>query len=81
MIRIEIEEDARQYALLVSTNAESGAALSRYGAAMYFFGRGQLQAEALEVYRICSPIDSEEPRALLASLGLAEAIQRKEDTA
>jgi hypothetical protein len=52
------------------------AALSRYGAAMYFYARGQMAPDALEVYRICSPIDSEDPRQLLASRGFSQAIQR-----
>ena len=75
MIHIETDEDARQYELLVAGNTESGAALSRYGAAMYFYARGQMTPDALEVYRICSPIDSEDPRQLLASRGLSQAIQ------
>jgi hypothetical protein len=76
MIRIETDEDARQYELLVARNTESGAALWRYGAAMYFYARGQMTADVLEVYRICAPIDSEDPRQLLASRGLSQAIQR-----
>ncbi len=75
MIRIETDEDARQYELLLSPGTERGVALSRYGAAMYFYARGQLTPDALEVYRICSPIDSEDPRQLLASRGLSQAIQ------
>ncbi len=75
MIHIETDEDTRQYELLVARGTERGAALSRYGAAMYFYGRGQLSPDALEDYRICSPIDSEDPRQLLASRGLSQAIQ------
>lgn len=76
MIRIETEEDNVQYDLLASTSHAPGAALWRYAAAMYFYGRGQLPAEALEVFRICSPLDAEDPRPLLAAGGLGTAIER-----
>jgi hypothetical protein len=75
MIRIETDEDARQYELLMSPSTAHGAALWRYGAAMYFFASGQMPAEALEVFRICSPLDGEDPRKLLAARGLASVIE------
>ena len=47
---------------------------TRYAAAMYFFGRGMIGHEALEVYRICSPLDREDPHMLLATGGLASEV-------
>nr|WP_316650766.1 hypothetical protein [uncultured Gellertiella sp.] len=34
---------------------------SRYAAAMYFYRHGQMDAETLEIYRICSRLDAEDP--------------------
>ncbi len=34
---------------------------SRYAAAMYFYRHGQMDAETLEIYRICSRLDEEDP--------------------
>ena len=79
MIRIVTAEDARQHALLVSADDAPGAATSRYAAAMYFHMRGMIAAETLEAYRICSPIDHEDPRRLLEARGLLADIAIKEE--
>ncbi|KQS97778.1 MULTISPECIES: hypothetical protein [unclassified Rhizobium] len=34
---------------------------TRYAAATFFYHRGEMSAEVLEVYRICSRIDAEDP--------------------
>lgn len=34
---------------------------TRYAAATFFYHRGEISAEVLEVYRICSRIDAEDP--------------------
>lgn len=80
MIRIATAEDARQHALLTSRDKSPGSATSRYAAAMYFFARGMIAAETLESYRICSPIDHEDPRGLLAARGLLADIATEEET-
>jgi hypothetical protein len=80
MITIVTVEDARQYALLTSRHTSPGSAASRYAAAMYFFGRGMIEAETLETYRTCSPIDHEDPRGLLAARGLLAGITVEETT-
>lgn len=63
-------EDTRQLALLTAPTGVAGSGRVRYAAAMYFYQRRLLSAEALEVYRTCSPIDGEDPRATLRRLGL-----------
>ena len=49
---------------------QSGSGRLRYGAAMALYGEGKLSAEALEVYRICSSRDADDPGALLQERGL-----------
>jgi hypothetical protein len=48
---------------------------TRYAAAMYFFQRGMISEECLEVYRICSRIDHEDPEPFLARIGLAQEVE------
>ena len=67
------DEDAKQLALLTTPTGAPGSGRVRYAAAMYFYQEGRLGARALEVYRSCSPIDGEDPRATLERLGLTEA--------
>lgn len=44
----------------------------RYAAAMYFFKSGEMDAETLEVYRICAKLDDEDPIRVLQQWGLGE---------
>ena len=69
------EEDGRQFRLFMAGPEENNAGLIRYAAAMYFHSRGLVSAEALEVYRICSPLDHEDLFALLEARGLAGEIR------
>ncbi|WP_417410439.1 hypothetical protein [Hoeflea sp.] len=39
----------------------------RYGAAIYFYLLGKLDAETLEAYRICCDLDLEDPAAVAGS--------------
>ena len=66
----EKEEDV-QLELLAEPVGTLNSGLTRYAAAMYFYQRGALHADALEVYRICSPFDDEDPLAALQRHGLA----------
>lgn len=50
---------------------QPGSGRVRYGAAMALHARGQLSEAALEVYRICSPLDAQDPAPLLAERGLS----------
>jgi len=45
---------------------------TRYAAAMYFYRCGEMSAETLEVYRICSRLDDEDPGAVLRRYGVGE---------
>lgn len=47
-----------------------GSGRVRYGAAMALYAAGRIGPEVLEIYRICSPLDAEDPRALLRTRGL-----------
>ena len=38
---------------------------ARYAAAMYFCQRGEMTADVLEIYRICSRLDAEDPVSVL----------------
>ena len=66
-------EDARQLALLRLAPGQAWSGRARYGAAMYFYQRGLLSAEALEAFRICSRLDAEAPSGLLAQTGAVPA--------
>ncbi|WP_413874385.1 dimethylsulfonioproprionate lyase family protein [Albidovulum sp.] len=63
-------EDARARADLHAALGQPGSGRLRYAAAMHLHGRGLISPEALEVYRICSPHDREDPAGLLAARGL-----------
>lgn len=64
-------DEQRALADLSAPVGAKGSAKLRYAAAMYFNRVGKLSDEVLEVYRICSPFDAENPQALLHSRGLA----------
>lgn len=66
-------EDQRALLDLATPAGVPGSGRLRYGAAMQLNRRGRLSDAALEVYRICAPLDGEEPAALLAARGLAGA--------
>jgi hypothetical protein len=68
MIIPETAEDARELADLQTPPGLPGSGRVRYAAAMHFYNRGQLSADALEVYRILALIDAEDPAPLLARL-------------
>ena len=68
-------EDRRQLEMLGTTPGEADSGRVRYAAAMYFYQRGMISAECLEVYRICSRLDHEDPQPLLTRLGLAPEIE------
>ena len=62
----ESPDDAREHAALRTPPGAPGSGRVRYAAAMHFYNRGQLSAEALEVYRVLALIDAEDPAPLLA---------------
>jgi hypothetical protein len=70
-------ETAEQWALANTPLGEPWSGRTRYAAAMYFYKRGELSAEALEVYRLCSRLDSEDPLPIIGERGVGkEWLQR-----
>lgn len=47
-----------------------GSGRARYAAAMTLYRDGRISAQVLEVYRIASALDGQDPAELLAELGL-----------
>jgi hypothetical protein len=74
MIWIGSPEDARQLELLSSAIGLPRSGHTRYGAAMYFYVNGMIGAGTLEVYRVCSPLDHEDPIRILQAHGLANEV-------
>ena len=62
--------------LLQAPLGEPGSGRVRYGAAMALHARGLLSEAALEVYRICSPLDAQDPAPLLRERGLRPLTMR-----
>jgi len=54
-----------QWALVNTPLGEPWSGRARYAAAMYFYKAGAMSAEALEVYRLCSRLDHEDPLAII----------------
>ncbi len=70
-------EEFRAAADLHTPLGQPGSGRVRYAAAMYFHRKGCLSTEALEVYRICSPRDAEDPLQLLNQRGVADDLPRQ----
>ncbi|MCB2136985.1 MAG: hypothetical protein KDE08_13730 [Rhodobacteraceae bacterium] len=70
MVDITSRKDQRALANLRATLGQQGSGRLRYAAAMHFNRKGLLSNEALEVFRICSPDDGEDPGGLLRDRGL-----------
>ena len=64
------QETAVQWALVNTPLGEPWSGRTRYAAAMYFYKGGELSAEALEVYRLCSRLDSEDPLPIIRERGI-----------
>jgi len=63
-------EAAEQWALVNTPLGEHWSGRTRYAAAMYFHKKGEMSAETLEVYRICSRLDSEDPLPIICDRGI-----------
>ncbi len=59
------EETAEQWTLVNTPLGEAWSGRARYAAAMYFHKKGEMDAETLEVYRICSRLDREDPLSII----------------
>ena len=58
-------EDAENWALVDTPLGEPWSGRTRYAAAMHFFKRGLMNAETLEVYRLSSRLDDQDPLPIL----------------
>ena len=62
-------EIAEQWALVNTPLGENWSGRTRYAAAMFFYKRGLMDAPALEVYRICSRLDDQDPLPIIRERG------------
>lgn len=74
MIIASNDEDKSALAQLCTPPGHPGSGRVRYAAAMHCNRAGLLSDDALEVYRICSAYDAEDPAGLLRTCGLAAEI-------
>ncbi|RWM06071.1 MAG: hypothetical protein E5X80_21865 [Mesorhizobium sp.] len=65
-------EAAEQWELVNTPLGEMWSGRTRYAAAMYFFKRGEMNAETLEVYRICARLDHEDPLPIIRDRGVGK---------
>ena len=59
------EETLENWTLIRTPPGTEWSGRTRYAAAMFFFQKGEISAEVLEVYRICSRLDGEDPLDVL----------------
>jgi hypothetical protein len=59
------EETLENWTLIRTPPGTEWSGRTRYAAAMFFFQKGEMSAEVLEVYRICSRLDGEDPLDVL----------------
>jgi hypothetical protein len=78
------ESDAEwhaQWALVTTPLGEEWSGRARYAAAMYFYKKGEMSAEALEVYRLCSRLDNEDPLPIIRQRGIGKGWLERFDQA
>lgn len=66
-------EAAENWALVNTPLGEPWSGRARYAAAMFFYQRGDMDAGTLEVYRICSRLDAEDPLPIIRDRGVGRA--------
>jgi len=71
------DEDRENWALILTPSGEEWSGRARYAAAMYFYRKGEMSADVLEIYRICSRIDNEDAVDALKAYRMGEAWIRK----
>jgi hypothetical protein len=70
---LEAEAEAvEQWALVNTPLGEMWSGRTRYAAAMFFFKRSEMNAETLEVYRICARLDHEDPLPIIRDRGVGK---------
>jgi hypothetical protein len=65
-------EAAENWELVNAPLGEKWSGRTRYAAAMFFYKRGEMGAETLEVYRICSRLDAEDPLRIIRDRGVGK---------
>jgi hypothetical protein len=68
----EDSEVIENWALVNTPLGEHWSGRTRYAAAMFFYKRNEMNAETLEVYRICSRLDSEDPLPIIRDRGVGK---------
>lgn len=66
------DETAEQWTLVNTPLGEAWSGRARYAAAMYFHKKGEMDAETLEVYRICSRLDGQDPLSIIRDRGVGK---------
>lgn len=66
-------EEAESWALVDTPLGEPWSGRTRYAAAMYLYKAGRMNAETLEVYRLCSRLDREDPLAIIRDRGVGSS--------
>jgi hypothetical protein len=73
------DEAAENWDLVNTPLGQDWSGRARYAAAMYFYKRGEMGPEALEVYRLCSRLDNQDPLAIMRDRGVGKRwIERME---
>jgi len=74
---VDADDDAREVAenweLVDAPLGEPWSGRARYAAAMFLYKRGEMPAEVLEVYRICSRLDRQDPLPIVRDRGVGKA--------
>ena len=74
---VEDRDVAENWALVNTPLGQGWSGRTRYAAAMFFYKRGDMNAETLEVYRICSRLDAENPLAIIRERGVGKEWLRR----
>ena len=72
-------ELAENWALVNTPLGQDWSGRARYAAAMFFYKRGDMNAETLEVYRICSRLDAQDPLSIIRDRGVGKDWLRRMD--
>jgi hypothetical protein len=67
------DETRHNWEIITTPTGAEWSGRARYAAAMYFCQRGDMAPEVLEIYRICSRLDAEDPVSVLKRWKLGEA--------
>jgi len=66
------DEVAENWELIQTPLGEEWSGRARYAAAMFFYKRGEMPSDVLEVYRISSRLDRQDPLAILRERGIGK---------